>query len=106
MPEERVVLVTGSSRGDRGHTGDRVRQGRIPVVLNYAHSQGKPRPCIGCWWDQHGADRILLRKANVAKRDEVKPCSMRPWIDSERVDVLVNNAGLNIDGPFLAMTRT
>ena len=72
MPEKRVVLVTGSSRGIGATLVTEFAKDGFRVVLNYAHSQGEAEALHRALVGQHGADRILLRKANVAKRDEVK----------------------------------
>ena len=104
MPEERVILVTGSSRGIGAALVTEFAKDGFRVVLNHAHSQGEAEALHRVLVGQHGADRILLRKANVAKRDEVKAMFDAALDRFGRVDVLVNNAGLNIDGPFLAMT--
>jgi 3-oxoacyl-[acyl-carrier protein] reductase len=104
MAEDRVILVTGSSRGIGATLVSGFAREGFRVVLNYAHSQGEAEALHREMVEQFGADRVLLRKADVAKRDEVKAMFDAVLDRFGRVDVLVNNAGLNIDGPFLAMT--
>ena len=61
MPEERVVLVTGSSRGIGATLVTEFAKDGFRVVLNYAHSQGEAEALHRVLVGQHGADRILLR---------------------------------------------
>ena len=74
------------------------------VVLNYAQSQTEAEALHRELVGRYGADRVLLRRADVGNRNEVKAMFDAVADRFGRVDVLVNNAGLNIDGPFLAMT--
>jgi 3-oxoacyl-[acyl-carrier protein] reductase len=104
MPEDRVILITGSSRGIGATLATEFARDGFRVVLNYAHSQAEAEALYRVLADQNGADRILLRRASVEKRDEIKAMFDAAVDRFGRVDVLVNNAGLNIDGPFLAMT--
>jgi len=104
MTEDRVILVTGSSRGIGGTLVSEFAREGFRVVLNYAQSQAEAEALHRRLAEQCGADRVLLRQADVANRDEVKAMFDAAAHRFGRVDVLVNNAGLNIDGPFLAMT--
>jgi 3-oxoacyl-[acyl-carrier protein] reductase len=104
MREGRVILVTGSSRGIgatlvTGFAGEGHR-----VVVNYARSEGEAAALHEALRKEVGEDRVLAIRADVARRDEVRAMFDRVGERFGLVDVLVNNAGLNIDGPFLQMT--
>lgn len=104
MSEERVILVTGSSRGIGATLVSEFAREGFRVVLNYAQSQAEAEGLYREMLGQYGAHRVLLRQADVGKRSEVRAMFDAVAERFGRVDVLVNNAGLNIDGPFLAMT--
>ena len=101
--EERVIVVTGSSRGIGATLVSRFAEEGFRVVLNYAHSEREADSVFAELRHAHG-DRVLKCKADVGKRPEVRRMFDATLQHFGRVDVLVNNAGLNMDGPFLGMT--
>ena len=106
MPEGQVILVTGSSRGIGATLVANFARAGHRAVLNYAHSEEEADSLFTSVAKEVGVDRVMKVKADVARRDEVKAMFDRVLEKFGRVDALVNNAGLNIDGPFLTMTDT
>ena len=104
MAEERVILVTGSSRGIGATLVSSFAAEGFRVVINYSQARAEAEAVFRGLVAKHGADRALLCRADVGKRSDVKEMFDAALDRFGRVDVLVNNAGLNIDGPFLAMT--
>lgn len=104
MKKTRVILVTGSSRGIgagliKGFSGKDFR-----VVINYAKSSDEAEKLYQEILHITGQNGVMLLKADVAKRTEVRDMFDRIITDYGRVDVLINNAGINLDGPFLEMS--
>ncbi len=104
MGESKVILVTGASRGIGATLATGFVKEGHRVVVNYAHSEGEAAALCESLAREGGGERVLLMRADVAKRDEVRAMFDRVVERFARVDVLVNNAGLNLDGPFLQMT--
>ncbi len=98
-----VILVTGSSRGiGAALATDFARKG-FRVVINYSKSDEEANKL--CQEISHfaGQGNVMLVKADVSKRIEVKDMFDRIVTNFGRIDALINNAGINIDGPFLKM---
>ncbi len=100
--EHKTILVTGGSRG----IGEELVRGFAAqghrVVLNYSRSGTEAEHVVQSLANEPGD--VMCVQANVAQRE-----SVRRMFDTvaERwgmVDVLINNAGINLDGPFLTMT--
>jgi NAD(P)-dependent dehydrogenase (short-subunit alcohol dehydrogenase family) len=74
------------------------------VVIHYRTSEAQARAVHEQVTARHGTDTAMVAQADVSDRADV-----RRLFDAARqrfggVDVLVNNAGLNKDGPFLDMS--
>jgi NAD(P)-dependent dehydrogenase (short-subunit alcohol dehydrogenase family) len=54
---------------------------------------------------QTDKENIMKIKADVSRRGDVRDMFDRVMNKFGRVDVLINNAGINIDRPFLEMTE-
>jgi NAD(P)-dependent dehydrogenase (short-subunit alcohol dehydrogenase family) len=104
MEMNKVILVTGSSRGiGAGLVANFVKKG-YRAVINYSTSAEEAGELYNQISDSAGRDNILLIKADVSKRSEVRDMLDRIIDHFGGVDVLINNAGVNLDGPFLEMT--
>lgn len=104
MRKERVILVTGSSRGIGAGLATGFARGGHRIVMNYAHADAEANALFETLAGEVGRDRLLLVKADVACRAEVRTLFDLAIERFGRVDVLVNNAGLNLDGPFLSLS--
>jgi 3-oxoacyl-[acyl-carrier protein] reductase len=103
VTEDRVIVVTGSSRGIGATLVRRFADEGFRVVLNYAHADAEAEALCADLQRVQG-DRVLKCKADVGKRAEVRRMLDLALERFGRLDVLVNNAGLNLDGPFLGMS--
>ncbi|WP_456321485.1 SDR family NAD(P)-dependent oxidoreductase [Palaeococcus sp. (in: euryarchaeotes)] len=90
--KEKVVLVTGASRGIGRAIAVALAQKGARVVINYAHDEGgakeTERLCR-----RHGVETLLV-KADVSKRGEVGAMVSKIVERFGRIDVLINNAGI------------
>ena len=102
MPKEQVILITGSSRGIGAALATGFGRAGHRVVVNYAHAAAEAAALTASLALEVG-DRVMCVKADVGRRAEVRSMFDAVVERFGRVDALVNNAGLNRDGPFLGM---
>ena len=95
---EKVVLITGASRGIGREIAERLAQKGFLVIANYNKSEEKAKEI------KKGYSNIYIYQADVSKREEVH--SMIEYIIEKykRIDVLINNAGISISGLFTSVT--
>jgi len=104
VEDKKVVIVTGSSSGIgaalvRGFAGKGDH-----VVINYLKSEEAALKLCTEINARHGPGTALALKADVSRRSDVQWLFSQVIRKFDKVDVLVNTAGLNIDRPFLEMT--
>jgi NAD(P)-dependent dehydrogenase (short-subunit alcohol dehydrogenase family) len=102
--EERVAVITGSSRGIGAALATHLAEVGFRVVVNYAESAAQAQQVYEDITAKVGPGRALCLKADVSHRAEVQALFDQTVREFGRVDVLINNAGINIDGPFMEMT--
>lgn len=90
--KDRVVLVTGASRGIGRAIAVALAQKGARVAINYAHDEEGARKTEELCRN-HGAETIMVR-ADVSRRDEVRAMVSRIIEKFGRIDALVNNAGI------------
>jgi NAD(P)-dependent dehydrogenase (short-subunit alcohol dehydrogenase family) len=103
MQEGWVILVTGASRGIGAALVENFARSGHRVILNYAHAKEEAERLFAALIQDVG-DRVMLCRADVGNRSEVRAMFDAALERFGRVDVLINNAGVNMDGPFLKMT--
>ena len=91
-----VVVVTGAGRGIGRAIAEELGQGGARVVVNYAHSKG-PAEEVVQWLREHGSPEALALQADVADAAQAARLIEETVQRFGRIDVLVNNAGINID---------
>ncbi len=100
----KTVLITGSSRGIGASLGIHLAQAGYRVVINYASSAEQAHSVIETITQKVGPNRAICIQADVSRRDDVQWMFDQIQAQFGQVDVLINNAGINIDGPFLEMS--
>lgn len=99
----RVIIVTGASRGLGRELALRFGKGGNRVIVNFLNNE-QAAVSVADEISRVGGEAVSYR-ANVRKADEVDSMisdTVRRW---GRVDVLVNNAGITKDGLLLRMTE-
>lgn len=119
----KVVLVTGGSRGIGRAIAGAFAQDGAAVALNYVHDAEAADSVVEAV--RRGGRRALALRGNVAKAGDVDAMVARVLDEWNRLDVLVNNAGIlrrtpldkvtlgewdevlqtNLTGPFLCCQR-
>ncbi|GAE26390.1 enoyl-[acyl-carrier-protein] reductase [Halalkalibacter wakoensis JCM 9140] len=102
--EQKVALVTGSSRGIGRLIALKLAERGYNIVINYARSKtaalevAKEIEAIG--------QKALVVKANVGKKDKIEELFQK--IDEEfgRLDILVNNAASGVLRPLMELEES
>jgi 3-oxoacyl-[acyl-carrier protein] reductase len=92
--KNKVILVTGASRGIGAAVAHKLAAAGAKVIINYAGGQEAAEQTVTSI-KQQGGDAIALQ-ADVSKADEVKTMFDEAIAHYGRIDVLVNNAGIMI----------
>jgi 3-oxoacyl-[acyl-carrier protein] reductase len=90
----KVILVTGASRGIGAAVAKKLAGEGAKVIVNYAGSKEEAEKTVQSIKD-NGGDAIAL-KADVSKSSDVSALFDAAIAHYGRIDVLINNAGLMI----------
>ncbi|MDF2189695.1 SDR family oxidoreductase [Paraflavitalea sp. CAU 1676] len=90
----KVVLITGASRGIGAAVARKIASEGAKVIINYAGSQVEADQTVQSI-KANGGDAIALQ-ADVSKADQVAALFDAAIAHYGRIDVLVNNAGIMI----------
>ena len=95
---EKVILVTGASRGIGREIAKELAEIGNIVIANYNKSEEQAQKL------KEENTNIEIYKADVSKRDEVKKMIEFIMNKYHRIDVLINNAGISKSSLFLDVT--
>jgi len=88
--DNKIVLVTGSSRGIGAAIATKFAELGATVVVHYAHDYTKARATFD---KLHGSCHMLLQ-ADLADPGDVQRLFDKVIRQKEKIDILVNNAGI------------
>ena len=94
--EGAVVVITGAARGIGRAIAIELGQSGAQIVVNYAHSK-EPAEELVQWLREHGSQRAMAIQADVSDATQAASLIEETVQRFGRIDVLVNNAGINID---------
>ena len=102
LVEDKVILVTGASRGIGRATAKLLAENGARVIVNYNSSEEKAKELVD---DLAGSGfETVMFKADVSKEDEVKDLYDFVKENYGRLDVLINNAGI-MKNNLIMMTK-
>ncbi len=90
-----VVVVTGASRGIGHAIAEELGQSGAKVVVNYSKSKG-PAEDLVAQLQQSGSESVAIQ-ADVSDPEQAARLIEETVQRFGRIDVLVNNAGINVD---------
>jgi acetoacetyl-CoA reductase len=94
--EDAVVVITGAGRGIGRAIAMELGQDGAQIVVNYAHSK-EPAEELVQWLRDHGSQQAMAIQADVSDANQAASLINEAVQRLGRIDVLVNNAGINID---------
>lgn len=95
---EKVILITGASRGIGREIAEKLAQKGYQVIANYNKSEKKAQEL------KEKYPNIDIYKADVSKREEVQKMIEYIINKYKKIDVLINNAGISSSGLFTEVT--
>lgn len=97
--ENKVVLVTGSTRGIGKATIIEFASKGYNVVINYVSSEKEANELKAFVEDKYGIKALAI-KCDVSNEEQVKQLVSIVIREFGKIDVLVNNAGIVYDRSF------
>ena len=94
--EGAVTMVTGAGRGLGRSIAEELGYGGAKVVVNYARSKEPAEELVGKLSD-NGAEQAVAIQADVSDAEQAGRLIEETIEKFDRIDVLVNNAGIVID---------
>jgi acetoacetyl-CoA reductase len=101
--EGAVVVVTGAAKGIGRAIAQELGQGGARLVVNYAHSRGQAEDLVA-ELRQRGSPEAMALQADVSDAAQAAGLIEETVRHFGRIDVLVNNAGINIDRTMKKMS--
>jgi len=101
--DQKVAVVTGADSGIGRAIAIAFANAGATVVVNYAHAQGKAEEVRQTIEQNHG--RVLVVQADVSQYQQVTNLIEQTVQHFDRLDIMVNNAGMEIHSSFLEETE-
>ena len=101
--DQKIAIVTGADSGiGRGIAIQFAKEGAT-VVVNYAHAQDKAEEVRQIIEQNKG--QALVIQADVSQYQQAMGLIQQTVEHFNRLDIMVNNAGMEIHSPFLDVTE-
>lgn len=103
MGERKSVLVTGGSRGIGKEVAIQYAEHGYNVIVNYISDKTDVEG-LKKEFNEKGIESLIV-KADVSKQEDVESLVKQAIEKFEKIDVLVNNAGITRDNLLMRMTE-
>ena len=100
--KNQVALVTGASSGIGTGVAKALAADGATVVINYSRSAEGAEKVVNAIKEEGG--QALAIQADVSQEDQVKRMFDQVLKEFGTLHILVNNAGIQVDAPFLEMS--
>jgi len=100
--KDKVAIVTGSSRGIGKAVAERFAREGARIVVNYVRNK-KAADAVAAGIRKAGGEAVAV-KADVSKRADAERLIKSAIRAFGRLDIVVSNAGIVIDRPFIEST--
>ena len=100
--KDKTAIVTGSSRGIGKAVAERFAREGARIVVNYVRNK-KAADAVAAGIRKAGGEAVAV-KADVSKRADAERLIKSAIRAFGRLDIVVSNAGIVIDRPFIAST--
>jgi len=100
----KIVLITGASRGIGAAIAEEFAKRNYNVVINYKNSEQEAEKLKEKLEKQYNI-KTLLVKADITNEIEIKTMIEKILIEFGTIDILINNAGIAIDKEFEYRTK-
>ena len=100
----KVVLITGASRGIGKATAIEFAKNNYNIVINYNNSKEKAELLKKELEEKYNIECLTI-KANISNEEEINKMIKEIINKWNKIDVLVNNAGIAIDTTFEDKTK-
>lgn len=101
--EGAVVVVTGAGRGIGRAIAEELGHGRARIVVNYSHSKEAAEDLVARL-QQNGSPEAVAVQSDVSDALQAARLIEETIQRFGRIDVLVNNAGINVDRSLKNLT--
>jgi len=101
--EKAVIVVTGASRGIGRAIAEELGSGGAKVVVNYFHHKEEADEVVEKLL-KNGSPAAVAMQADVSHADQATRLIEDTIKQFDRIDVLVNNEGINVDRALKAMS--
>jgi len=101
--DSRVAIITGADSGIGRAIAIQFAQEGATVVVNYAHAQDKAEQVQQIIEQNHG--KAFVIQADVSQYQQATGLIAQAVEHFDRVDIMVNNAGMEIHSSFLDVTE-
>lgn len=99
MLKDKIVLITGASRGIGKATALLCAENGAHVIINYFHSENDAKDLVETI-SKNGVKTTLI-KGDISSEDDIKKIFLLIKNEFGRIDVLVNNAGVAMSNPIM-----
>ena len=101
--DSKVAIVTGADSGIGRAIALQLAQDGVTVVVNYAHNKDKAQEVLQSIQQKQGKGIVI--QADVSQYQQAMGLIQQTVEHFNRLDIMVNNAGMEIHCPFLDVTE-